>query len=89
MVSLQFYIILFFYVRSARFDIIEKYMIYKLETFVSFFIVIQMTEGTLAVVIRDVVVAVVLMSEVVNKRSSNYCLNYFYFRHNGAMCDAI
>ena len=48
-----------------------------------------MIGGTLTVVIHDVGVAVVLMSEVVNKMPCNYCLNKFYLRHVSAMDDAI
>ena len=48
-----------------------------------------MIGGTLTAVIHNVAVAVVLMSEVVNEKPSNYCLNKFYFRHVSAMDGAI
>ena len=51
--------------------------------------IIKMIGGTLTVVVHDVGVAVVLMSEVVNKRPRNYRLNKFYFRPVSAMGDAI
>ena len=48
-----------------------------------------MIGGTLTVVIHDFGVAAVSMLEFLNKRLYNYVLNKFYFRHNGAMGEAI
>ena len=78
------------YVRSARFEIIAKYIDFLQLTDVDMFsMVIQMIGGTLTAVIYDVGVAVVLVSEVINKRPCNKCLNEFYFRHVSAMGGAI